>query len=227
MQRAGLAQALIHEPDVIFLDEPTSGLDPLGRRMVRDIIRAQRERGATVFLNSHLLSEIEITCDQVVFIREGQVVTSRDMRVQQEEAVRVEIRARKLSDECVTGLSRWADFVQLDEELLTLTTPSRERLPDILRDFWWGLARRFTSSLRSDCLWKRVVHQRDGRGSGILMGVWIMAGGITFREAARKKNLCGPRCWPALHFFWCSALVCVFKSAIFATPRCHRFCVTR
>ena len=79
LQRVGLAQALIHEPDLIFLDEPTSGLDPLGRRMVRDIIRTQRDRGATVFLNSHLLSEIEITCDQVVFIREGEVVTSRDM----------------------------------------------------------------------------------------------------------------------------------------------------
>jgi ABC-2 type transport system ATP-binding protein len=133
LQRAGLAQALIHEPEIIFLDEPTSGLDPLGRRMVRDIIRAQRDRGVTVFLNSHLLSEIEITCDQVVFIREGVVVTSRDMRAQQEEAVRVDVRARKLTDECVSGLSRWADSVQVDEERLTLTTPSRERLPDILR----------------------------------------------------------------------------------------------
>ncbi len=133
LQRIGLAQALIHEPDVIFLDEPTSGLDPLGRRMVRDIIRAQRDRGATVFLNSHLLSEIEITCDQVVFIREGEVVTSRDMRARQEEAVRVEARARKLSPECISGLARWAESVQVDEERLTLTTPSRERLPDILR----------------------------------------------------------------------------------------------
>ena len=80
LQRIGLAQALIHEPELIFLDEPTSGLDPMGRRLVRDIIRAQRDRGATVFLNSHLLSEIEITCDEVVFIREGEVVTSRDLR---------------------------------------------------------------------------------------------------------------------------------------------------
>jgi ABC-2 type transport system ATP-binding protein len=133
LQRVGLAQALIHEPDFIFLDEPTSGLDPLGRRMVRDIIRAQRDRGATVFLNSHLLSEIEITCDQVVFIREGEVVTSRDMQTQQEEAVRVEVRARMITDECVSGLSRWSDSVQVDEERLTFTTPSRERLPDILR----------------------------------------------------------------------------------------------
>jgi ABC-2 type transport system ATP-binding protein len=69
LQRLGLAQALIHEPEVVFLDEPTSGLDPMGRRMVRDIIRAQRERGTTVFLNSHLLSEIEVTCDRVAFSR--------------------------------------------------------------------------------------------------------------------------------------------------------------
>ena len=80
LQRIGLAQALIHAPELIFLDEPTSGLDPMGRRLVRDIIRAQRERGATVFLNSHLLSEIEITCDEVVFIRDGEVVTHRDLR---------------------------------------------------------------------------------------------------------------------------------------------------
>ena len=133
LQRIGLAQALIHEPEIIFLDEPTSGLDPLGRRTVRDIIRAQRDRGATVFLNSHLLSEIEITCDQVVFIREGEVVTSRDMRTQQEEAVRLEVRARKLSPECVRGLTHWSDSVDVDEERLTMTAQSRESLPEILR----------------------------------------------------------------------------------------------
>jgi ABC-2 type transport system ATP-binding protein len=133
LQRIGLAQALIHEPEIIFLDEPTSGLDPLGRRTVRDIIRAQRDRGTTVFLNSHLLSEIEITCDQVVFIREGQVVTSRDMRTQQEEAVRLEVRARKLSPECLRGLTQWSDSVDVDEERLTVTVQSREFLPDILR----------------------------------------------------------------------------------------------
>src|SRR5215471_13951937 len=98
LQRIGLAQALIHEPDLIFLDEPTSGLDPMGRRLVRDIIRAQRDRGATVFLNSHLLSEIEVTCDRVVFIREGEVVASRDLRAREEE-VRVAVRAGNLTGE--------------------------------------------------------------------------------------------------------------------------------
>src|ERR1017187_9160998 len=74
LQRIGLAQALLNEPDLIFLDEPTSGLDPFGRRLVRDIIKAQRARGATVLLNSHLLGEVEITCDRVAFIRDGEVL---------------------------------------------------------------------------------------------------------------------------------------------------------
>jgi ABC-2 type transport system ATP-binding protein len=133
LQRIGLAQALIHEPKLIFLDEPTSGLDPMGRRLVRDIIRAQRDRGATVFLNSHILSEIEITCDEVVFIRDGEVVTSRDLRTQNGEEVRVVARARKLTQEAVAGLAQWSTSTQVDEEQLTLTTRSQDVLPDILR----------------------------------------------------------------------------------------------
>jgi ABC-2 type transport system ATP-binding protein len=77
LQRLGLAQALLNDPELIFLDEPTSGLDPVGRRLVRDIIKAQRSRGATVFLNSHLLSEVEVTCDRVAFIKRGEVLETR------------------------------------------------------------------------------------------------------------------------------------------------------
>ena len=141
LQRIGLAQALIHEPELILLDEPTSGLDPMGRRMVRDIIRAQRDRGATVFLNSHLLSEIEITCDQVVFLREGEVVTRLDLRTQHQEEVRVSIRARNLTPAAIEGLSAFAvsidfqgDFQgDVQDEHLTLTARGRDLLPDILR----------------------------------------------------------------------------------------------
>jgi ABC-2 type transport system ATP-binding protein len=133
LQRIGWAQALIHEPDLIFLDEPTSGLDPMGRRLVRDIIRAQRDRGATVFLDSHILSEIEITCDEVVFIRDGEVVTSRDLRAQNTEELRVVVRARKLTPDVVAGLERWSTSTDVDGEQLTLTTPSQDALPDILR----------------------------------------------------------------------------------------------
>ncbi|HLW76765.1 MAG TPA: ABC transporter ATP-binding protein [Bryobacteraceae bacterium] len=133
LQRIGLAQALIHEPELIFLDEPTSGLDPMGRRLVRDIIRSQRDRGATVFLNSHLLSEIEITCDQVVFIREGEVVTSRDLRSPQETAAHVLVRARNLTQAMVDGLAPWSASAIFDSDQLTFTVSSRDVLPDILR----------------------------------------------------------------------------------------------
>jgi ABC-2 type transport system ATP-binding protein len=75
-QRAGLAQALIHEPDLVLLDEPSSALDPLGRREVRDVMKALKENGVTVFLNSHLLSEVEMICDNVSIVDQGRVVRS-------------------------------------------------------------------------------------------------------------------------------------------------------
>lgn len=133
LQRIGLAQALIHEPELIFLDEPTSGLDPMGRRLVRDIIRTQRERGATVFLNSHLLSEIEVTCDRVVFLKDGEVVANWDLQTLGDHEVRVAVRAKKLSPEAVAGLAPWSTSPQLDGEDLTVMARSSEVLPDILR----------------------------------------------------------------------------------------------
>jgi len=72
-QRAGLAQALLNEPRIVFLDEPTSALDPIGRLDVRDVIRRLRDGGTTVFLNSHLLSEVEAVCDRVAIINHGRL----------------------------------------------------------------------------------------------------------------------------------------------------------
>lgn len=133
MQRIGLAQALIHDPEIIFLDEPTSGLDPMGRRLVRDVIRAQRERGATVFLNSHLLSEVEVTCDNVAFLKDGEVVAAKDLRTLGESEIHVVVRARKLSPKVVTGLAVWTTAANLEGEQLTMTARSSEVLPDVLR----------------------------------------------------------------------------------------------
>ena len=73
-QRLGLAQALVHDPELLILDEPTSGLDPEGRRLVLDIILEEKARGRTVFLSSHILSDVERTCDEVVMVRQGEVV---------------------------------------------------------------------------------------------------------------------------------------------------------
>jgi ABC-2 type transport system ATP-binding protein len=73
-QRVGLAQAILNDPDLIILDEPTSALDPLGRRDVRDIVRHLKSQGKTIFLNSHLLGEIELTCDEIAIMKKGRIV---------------------------------------------------------------------------------------------------------------------------------------------------------
>jgi ABC-2 type transport system ATP-binding protein len=73
LQRVGLAQALINDPEVVFLDEPMSGLDPVGRREVRDLIAALRDEGKTVFMSSHILSDIEVLCDRVAILQRGRL----------------------------------------------------------------------------------------------------------------------------------------------------------
>jgi ABC-2 type transport system ATP-binding protein len=73
-QRIGLAQALIHEPELVFLDEPTDGVDPVGRAAVREIVKELREQGVTVFINSHLLMEVERVCDRVVIMDKGKII---------------------------------------------------------------------------------------------------------------------------------------------------------
>lgn len=133
MQRIGLAQALVGQPDIIFLDEPTSGLDPMGRRLVRDVIRAQRERGATVFLNSHLLSEVEITCDNVAFLKDGEIVASRDLRAFPREELSVDIRIRNCPPGVLAGLEQRGMPANLDGERLIVTAPSADHLPELLR----------------------------------------------------------------------------------------------
>ena len=72
-QRLGLAQALLHEPELLILDEPTDGLDPVGRSQVRDIMRELSDQGRTVFVNSHLLQEVELVCDEVAILNHGEL----------------------------------------------------------------------------------------------------------------------------------------------------------
>src|SRR3712207_2621347 len=92
LQRIGLAQALLNEPALVFLDEPTSALDPFGRMLVRGIIRDLKARGTTVFLNSHLLGEVEATCDRVSFIKGGRVIRTLMLGALDEGHIQVELR---------------------------------------------------------------------------------------------------------------------------------------
>jgi ABC-2 type transport system ATP-binding protein len=79
LQRVALAQSLINDPEVVFLDEPMSGLDPVGRREVRDLIAALRDEGKTVFMCSHILSDIEVLCDRVAILKRGQLAQVGDL----------------------------------------------------------------------------------------------------------------------------------------------------
>lgn len=106
-QRVGLAQALLNRPALVFLDEPTSGLDPVGRYEVREIIRELRAEGVTVFLNSHYLSEVEVTCDRVAIVKGGRLVQVGTLDDLTKGASEVEIRAGGLTPEIVTRLEQW------------------------------------------------------------------------------------------------------------------------
>jgi ABC-2 type transport system ATP-binding protein len=133
LQRIGLAQALLNEPELVFLDEPTSGLDPVGRRLVRDIIRDLKQAGTTVFLNSHLLSEVEITCDRVAFIRQGDVLNTSSLQSLVEGELTVEIKARNLNLEVLEGLNRWGENIRVDGDHLSMTLSSEADVPGVNR----------------------------------------------------------------------------------------------
>jgi ABC-2 type transport system ATP-binding protein len=133
LQRIGLAQALLSDPEVVFLDEPTSGLDPMGRRLVRDITRDLRTKGTTVFLNSHFLSEVEVTCDRVAFIKEGVIVRIGSLDSLMNGELQVVIRVRNLTPESHQGLARWCRNLQIEGEQLTFQLDSEDQLPNITR----------------------------------------------------------------------------------------------
>jgi ABC-2 type transport system ATP-binding protein len=133
LQRIGLAQALLHAPELVFLDEPTSGLDPVGRRLVRDVIRELKQKGTTVFLNSHLLSEVEITCDRVAFIKHGEVVHLSTVGALVDGVTTVTIRTRGFSADAVGMLARWGRDVRLEGDMVVLSVQDESVLPEINR----------------------------------------------------------------------------------------------
>src|SRR5438445_1033133 len=92
LQRVGLAQSLVNDPEIVFLDEPMSGLDPVGRREVRDLIASLRSEGKTVFMCSHILSDIEVLCNSLALLKGGRVARSgslEELRAQETNAIEI------------------------------------------------------------------------------------------------------------------------------------------
>lgn len=128
-QRLGIGVALLGSPEIVFLDEPTSALDPVGRVNVRAIIAQARERGTTVFLNSHLLTEVERVCDRVAIVDRGRVIDEGRMDdLLGEPAVR--IRATGI-DDASASLAAFGPLSR-DGEWLTIRPLDPERVPDVV-----------------------------------------------------------------------------------------------
>jgi len=103
LQRVGLAQAIVNDPELLILDEPTSALDPLARVAVRELLLAARESGKTIFLSSHLLSEVELVCDRVGVLHRGRLVRLGRMADLLQTGEQTEIVARGIPASCFSG----------------------------------------------------------------------------------------------------------------------------
>ncbi|HEV7799194.1 MAG TPA: ABC transporter ATP-binding protein [Pyrinomonadaceae bacterium] len=129
LQRVGLAQALVNDPEVVFLDEPMSGLDPIGRREVRDLIALLRQEGKTVFMCSHILSDIEVLCDRVAILKGGRLA-----QVGYLDELRQQTAGRNLVEVIMSGVDEAALRLHLpgDNNFLLTSTPAglRIELPD-------------------------------------------------------------------------------------------------
>ena len=121
-QRIGLAQSLINSPRLVFLDEPTSALDPLGRRDVRAILARLRGEGVTVFLNSHLLSEVEMSSDRVAIINQGRVAATGRVEDLLSRDLRVEFRLGALPSDLLEDLGKLVQVEQIEEGPRTVVT---------------------------------------------------------------------------------------------------------
>lgn len=113
-QRIGIASALLCDPELLFLDEPTSALDPIGRKEVRDIMLDLKSRGKTIFLNSHLLSEVELVCDSAAIISKGTIIKQGKMNDLLEGDTVLDIHAENVNNEILNKLEKIDEDVIFD-----------------------------------------------------------------------------------------------------------------
>ncbi len=157
-QRLGLACALIHRPSVLLLDEPTDGVDPVGRREIRDLLREEARNGTAVLLNSHLLSEIELTCDRVAVLRNGKVAIEGSIDALTRKSEKYKMVAAPLDESLIAAfresgagvervnghmvlsvndlqhLNALVDKVRASGAMLTELSPVRSTLEDVFVD---------------------------------------------------------------------------------------------
>jgi ABC-2 type transport system ATP-binding protein len=133
-QRIGIGCALLSDPDLLFLDEPTSALDPLGRKEVRDIILRLKGEGKTVFLNSHLLNEIEMICDEVAIINKGRILVNGTLDQLLVENINVILKIENLDQTMLNFLRNVDENLKVEGTKIRLTIANKEQLPWLAKE---------------------------------------------------------------------------------------------
>ena len=130
LQRIGIAQAFMNDPELLILDEPTSALDPLSRLQVRELVLEARTRGKSIFLSSHQLSEVERICDRVIFVQDGRVIASERTHELLATSDQFEITATGLANALALGWKAQRE----DGEWTTIVSAARQR--EVIEHIW-------------------------------------------------------------------------------------------
>jgi ABC-2 type transport system ATP-binding protein len=135
-QRIGLAQALLHDPELLVLDEPMSGLDPVGRKEVRDVLVEEKRRGKTLVFTSHILSDVELLCDRVAIVQKGKVAAygtlDELLREEGAEGHRIEISLSAVSDELASAIEAIGTVKRREGDRLVLEVTSKDAVGPLL-----------------------------------------------------------------------------------------------
>lgn len=137
MQRLGIAQALVGDPELLVLDEPTSGLDPAGRKDVRDLLLLLKAEGKTIFLSSHILSEVEQICDRVIIIDRGRLVRAGNIRDMLSERRHVEIIVDRLPERLEHTLTEQGASVAREANRISITVDTAQKRA-VAETLWTG-----------------------------------------------------------------------------------------
>jgi len=131
-QRLGLAQAMMNDPDILFLDEPTDGVDPIGRKEIRDVLLHFKEEGKTVFLNSHLLSEVEMICDEVAILDKGRLIRRGTVEELTSPSRTFRIQTSKVTKTLLNGLKPHTLEMDQQNSSIQVTVASQKNLNAII-----------------------------------------------------------------------------------------------
>ena len=134
MQRVGLAQALLHDPELLILDEPMSGLDPIGRKEIRDVLLEQRRRGKTLLFTSHILSDVEMLCDRVVIMQNGKITSEGHLNdLLSEDEKRIEIHLGHISQAFRKTLETHASVLENADHVVSLRVEGQQAADSIVK----------------------------------------------------------------------------------------------